>query len=158
MSFLGAPCIVWTLVSSPCVNSCVSNINCAYRYFEINCIDLGISVFLCLEGVLAMDKVIVSRCFLHLVKAPVNSLCLLVWYTWIYISAMGSLWRLISDPTDFCRSISHLMWTIHLSLPRVINFKFPLQPHQKYTPHSMKNLAFHSLLRLNMVILPFPTT
>ena len=34
-----------------------------------------------------------------------------------------------------------------LWLPRVINFKFPLQPHQKYyiTP-SMKNLAFHSLL------------
>ena len=35
------------------------------------------------------------------------------------------------------------------SFPRVINFKFPLQPHQKYyiTQYDMKNLAFHSILR-----------
>ena len=29
-----------------------------------------------------------------------------------------------------------------------------LQPHQKYKSHNMKNLAFHSLLRLKMIILP----
>ena len=41
----------------------------------------------------------------------------------------------------------------------VINFKFPLQPHQKYniTPH-IKNLAFHGLLRWKMMILPVLTT
>ena len=33
------------------------------------------------------------------------------------------------------------------SLPRVINTKFPLQPHQKIPSHSLENLAFHSLLR-----------
>ena len=34
-----------------------------------------------------------------------------------------------------------------LSLPRVIKFKFPLHPHQKYhiTSHSMKNLASHTV-------------
>ena len=38
-----------------------------------------------------------------------------------------------------------------ISLPRVINFKFPVQPHQTYyIVHSMKNLAFHSLLRWKM--------
>ena len=35
-----------------------------------------------------------------------------------------------------------------LTLSRVINFKFPLQPHQEMTSHSMKNLNFHSLLGL----------
>ena len=39
-----------------------------------------------------------------------------------------------------------------LSLLRMINFKFPLQPHltRNITSHSMKNLAFHSLPRLKM--------
>ena len=45
-----------------------------------------------------------------------------------------------------------------LSFPRVINVKFLLQPHQKYKSHSMKNLAFHSLLRWKMIILPILTT
>ena len=45
-----------------------------------------------------------------------------------------------------------------LSLPRVINFKFPQQPHQKYCPHHMKNSAFHSFLRGKMIILPILTT
>ena len=41
-----------------------------------------------------------------------------------------------------------------LSLPRMINVKFPLQPHQKYyITHSMKNLAFHNFLRWTMIIL-----
>ena len=61
----------------------------------------------------------------------------------------------------------HLLWSeenspphrgaadcLILSLPRVINFKFHLQPHQKYASHSMKNLPFHSLLRLKMIVLP----
>ena len=40
-------------------------------------------------------------------------------------------------PTNIIQS-----W-LTLSLPRVINFKFPLQHHQKYyITHSMKNLAF----------------
>ena len=46
-----------------------------------------------------------------------------------------------------------------LSLSRVISVKFPLKPHQRYyTSHSMKNLAFHSLLRWKMIILPILTT
>ena len=40
-----------------------------------------------------------------------------------------------------------------LSLPRVINIKFLLQPHQKYNSHSVKYLAFQSLLRGKMIIL-----
>ena len=32
------------------------------------------------------------------------------------------------------------------SLPRVINFKFPLQPHQKYNTTQYGEIAFHSLL------------
>ena len=39
-------------------------------------------------------------------------------------------------------------------IPGVINFKFPLQPHQNITPHSMKNLSFHRLLNWKMIILP----
>ena len=41
-----------------------------------------------------------------------------------------------------------------LSLPRVINFKFLLQPHQNITSHSVKNLAFYCSLRWNMIRLP----
>ena len=35
-----------------------------------------------------------------------------------------------------------------LSLPRVINVKFPLQPHQKCDMTQYEELAFHSLLKL----------
>ena len=45
-----------------------------------------------------------------------------------------------------------------LSLPRVINVNFPLQPQQKYYITQMKNLAFYNLLRLKMIILPIHTT
>ena len=47
-----------------------------------------------------------------------------------------------------------------LSLPKVINVNFPVQPHQNITLHSMKKLAFHSLLRWKMIIfiLPIPAT
>ena len=35
-----------------------------------------------------------------------------------------------------------------LSLPRVMKFRYPLQPHARnVTSHSMENVAFHSLLR-----------
>ena len=44
--------------------------------------------------------------------------------------------------------VSHCDFLITtLSPPRVINFKFPLQPHQKYYIHSMENLAFYGLHR-----------
>ena len=43
-----------------------------------------------------------------------------------------------------------------LSLPRVINFKFPLQLHQKYYITQIKNLAFHSLLRWHVIPLNDP--
>ena len=49
-------------------------------------------------------------------------------------------------------------WSRPLSLPSVINVKFLLQPHQKWTPHSIKNLAFHSLLSREMTILPILPT
>ena len=45
--------------------------------------------------------------------------------------------------------------TLHvtLSLPRVINVKFLLQPHQKYyTIQNEERLAFHFLLRWNIII------
>ena len=45
-----------------------------------------------------------------------------------------------------------------LSLPRVINFKFPLQPHKKHRIKRMKNLTSISLLRWQMIILPILTT
>ena len=51
--------------------------------------------------------------------------------------------------------ISLLSWTLTLSLPKVINFKFLLQPHLKYyiTQHEECLAAFHSLLRWEMIIL-----
>ena len=43
--------------------------------------------------------------------------------------------------------------TLTLSLPRVINFKFPLQPQARnITSQSMENLAFYSLLRRKMIL------
>ena len=45
-----------------------------------------------------------------------------------------------------------------LSLPRVINFEFPCSLPRNMTSHSMKNLAFHSLLRGKIIILPILTT
>ena len=51
------------------------------------------------------------------------------------------------------------MWDedLTLSLPRVINFKFPLQPHHKYYITQYGDLAFDSLLRWKMII-PILTT
>ena len=46
-----------------------------------------------------------------------------------------------------------------ISQLRVINFKIPLQPHQKYyITHSMKNLALQSSLRWKMIIITILTT
>ena len=45
-----------------------------------------------------------------------------------------------------------------LPLPRVIKFKFALQPHQKYNITRYGELGFHSLLRWKMIILPILTT
>ena len=46
-----------------------------------------------------------------------------------------------------------------LYIPRVIKFKFPLQPHQKYyITLQYEELAFHSLLRRKMIVLPILTT
>ena len=46
-----------------------------------------------------------------------------------------------------------------LSLPRVIDLKFPLQPRTRnITSHSMENLAFHSLGKWKMIILPILNT
>ena len=47
-------------------------------------------------------------------------------------------------------------WT--LSLPRVTNIKFLLQPHQKYYITQYEELGFHCLLRWKMIILPILTT
>ena len=44
------------------------------------------------------------------------------------------------------------------SLPRVINIKFPLQPHQKYYITRYEGLDFHGLLRWKMIMLPILTT
>ena len=53
---------------------------------------------------------------------------------------------------------SGMGWTfLTLSLPRVINVKFPLQPHQKYYIAQYEDFAFHSLLRRQMIVLPIPT-
>ena len=46
---------------------------------------------------------------------------------------------------------------VTLSLPVLINFKLPLQPHRSKLSHRMKNLAFHSLLRQKKIILPILT-
>ena len=70
----------------------------------------------------------------------------------------GGLWMeemgggckdLLSTLTYFVEDILEWRKKILLTLPlsRVINLKFPLQSHQKYNISSMKNLAFHSLLR-----------
>ena len=45
-----------------------------------------------------------------------------------------------------------------LSLLRVINFKFPLQPQQKYYITQYGELGFYSLLRWKMIILPILPT
>ena len=49
--------------------------------------------------------------------------------------------------------------SLTLLLSKAINFKFPLQPHQKHKiAQYTKNLAFHSLLRWKTIMLPILTT
>ena len=60
--------------------------------------------------------------------------------------------------TEPFAKIQILNMFLTLSLPRVINVKFLLQPHQKITSHSKENLAFYRLLRWKTVILPILTT
>ena len=68
-------------------------------------------------------------------------------------------WRptaeLLSRQKPFTQSISRCKLT--LSLLRVINIKFPLQPPRNITSHSMENLTFHSLFRWEMIILQILT-
>ena len=45
-----------------------------------------------------------------------------------------------------------------LSLPRVINFNFSMQPYQKYNISQYRELGFRSFLRWKMIILPIITT
>ena len=45
-----------------------------------------------------------------------------------------------------------------LSLLRVINVKFPLQPTRNITSHSKESLAFHSLLRWKMIVIQILAT
>ena len=80
---------------------------------------------------------------ISLVTSP-EILCHTVWRTWLSIAH--------SDKTvdDYI--------SLTLPLPRVSNFKFPCSLTRNITSHSMKNLAFHSLLRWKMIILPILTT
>ena len=50
---------------------------------------------------------------------------------------------------------NHHKWQLStFSLPRVINVRFPCSLSSNSTSHSMKNLAFHSLLGWKIIILP----
>ena len=50
-------------------------------------------------------------------------------------------------------------WYFTLPLPRVINFKFPQKPHQKYNITKYEELgSIHSWLRCKVIILPILTT
>ena len=55
-------------------------------------------------------------------------------------------------------SLQRVVRRIHPFTPKSDQFKFPLQPHQKYDITLCMNLAFHSLLRWKMVVLPILTT
>ena len=61
---------------------------------------------------------------------------------------------------DHNKNASCTHWlTLTLSLPRVINFKFPLQPHPKYTITRYEELGFSLLTQMkDKFILPFLTT
>ena len=63
----------------------------------------------------------------------------------LYARVTSALFSVRSGRTSV--SFPHLKTLLTL-LPRVIIFKFPLQPRQKYNiTHSMENLTFHSLPR-----------
>ena len=55
-----------------------------------------------------------------------------------------------------CIYLYQYIYFLTLPLPGGINFKFLLQPHQKY--YITKNLAFHSLLKCKTIMLPILTT
>ena len=55
------------------------------------------------------------------------------------------LLKLKANAKNITLTPNYSMQSITLSLPRVMDFKFPLTSN--ITSHSMKNLAFHSLLR-----------
>ena len=53
-------------------------------------------------------------------------------------------------------TVSLMSGALTLSLPRVINFKFPLQPHQKYCTTQYEERGFsYSFLRWKMIILVY---
>ena len=71
-------------------------------------------------------------------------------------------WPLSSCIFHCCDQCWGTYYAAHLILSplRVINVKFPLQPHQKYYiySHSMENMAFHSSLRWKTITLPILAT
>ena len=62
------------------------------------------------------------------------------------------------NQTVICNVVALSNTTIRRLRTSWINFKFPLQPHQKYYITQFENLAFHSLLRWKIIILPILTT
>ena len=60
---------------------------------------------------------------------------------------LAQIWRMRSwshhrNALQPCRRIHLKQWMLTLSVPRVINLKFPLQPHQKYYITQYEELGF----------------
>ena len=82
------------------------------------------------------------------------SIIFLYWSEWIWKAKFSLLCNVIF----LARLQSQEVDRITFSLPRVITFKFPLQPPKNRTSCCIENLAFHSLLRWKMIILSILTT
>ena len=73
---------------------------------------------------------------------------------WTHYLLVGLNLFPLFTPGENCLSTIRLT----LSHPRVINFKFPCSLTRNITSPSMENLAFRSLFRWKMIILPVLTT
>ena len=75
------------------------------------------------------------------------------WNTCARNSMVLDLWhKFHASPTHASCVWSETWHVVNLSLPRAINFKFPLQPNQKYNITKYER-GFHSLLRRKVIIL-----
>ena len=77
-----------------------------------------------------------------------------VWRTWLFVAYSDERWFYhFSLPHLY---IFHLVWPLHSKEWSIITFSYSLTGN--ITSHSMRNLAFHSLLRWKMITLPILTT
>ena len=101
-----------------------------------------------------------NQCFIHWALIGWHARTMAAYTVLLHCQVLAlsySLWRMAdTEKNSSCYPTAalYVCQTLTLSLPRVINFKFPLQPCHYITQYEELGFSYCSLLRWKMIILP----